>query len=317
MTTTRESSLALEGDRSAEELDPIRLLLALAAPVEMRALGEDPYGLDAYGSPAGDPGLFGPGSVIWRVHADLPTLLFGGHSSLLLQSLNPRVMAGVNDHSTMCDDLVPRLLRTARFVLWTTFGGTELAEAIIEEVRRVHAGVRGRSEDGLRYSASDPELLTYVHVAEVWSLLCAYQRYSGKPLLRSEKDRYLEESALVAEALGARNVPKSVAAVRPYWQEVAGELRVTKGSEAAFDLLDQPMSDHPFEVLTHRVLHAAALDLLPAFAKKLAGYSPPPPVTLAIRAAAHGAALVMRTTAGPAAIAEAAERRARSSPVGC
>ena len=314
MTTgRRQSSLVLEGDRPAEELDPLRLLLALAAPVEMRELGEDPYGLAAYEAPAGDPGLFGPGSVVWRVHADLPTLLFGGHSSLLLQSLNPRVMAGVSDHSTMCEDLVPRLLRTARFVLWTTYGGTELAESIIEEVRGVHARVRGRTEDGISYSANDPELLTYVHVAEVWSLLCAYQRYSARPLLRSEKDRYLEETALVAEALGARSVPKSVGAVRRYLDEVSSDLRTSKGSEVAFDVLDRPMSDHPIEVATHRVLHAAGMDLLPSFAKRLAGYAPPAAVTLAVRAAAHASAAAMRTTPGPAAVAEVARRRALGS----
>lgn len=308
----RQSPFALAGDTSANDIDPIRLLLALAAPVEMRELGEDPYGLARYESPVGDPGLFGPGSTVWRVHSDLPALLFGGHSSLLLQSLHPRVMAGVADHSTMEGDLVPRLLRTARFVLWTTFGGTELAESMIAEVRRVHGRVRGHTSEGVAYSANDPELLTYVHVAEVWSLLRAYQRYSARPLLRSEKDRYLFEVATIAERLGARRVPKSVTEVRAYLDVVERDLEMTEASSVAFALLDEPISPHPFEVASHRILHAAALDLLPAPAKRVSGHRPAPPLTIAVRLASHAYAAALRATPGPAAVAEVAYRRAAS-----
>jgi len=313
MTTTedvgRPSPFAVAGDTTANEIDPIRLLLALAAPVEMRELGLDPYGLDRYQLQPGDPGLFGPGSIVWRVHSDLPTLLFGGHSSLLLQSLHPRVMAGVVDHSTMAGDLVPRLLRTARFVLWTTFGGTELAESAISDVRRVHGRIRGRTSEGVAYSANDPELLTYVHVAEVWSLLRAYQRYSTRPLLRAEKDRYLAEIATIAERLGARRVPRTVADVRQFLGSVEHELVMTEASAGAFDLLDEPISQHPFEVALHRILHAAALDLLPDFAQRVSGYHPAPPLTIAVRAGAIAYAAALRTTPGPAAIADIARRR--------
>ena len=312
-TDRRPSPFALAGDTTAEKIDPIRLLLALAAPVEMRELGLDPYGLERYQSPPGDPGLFGPQSIVWRVHSDLPTLLFGGHSSLLLQSLHPRVMAGVVDHSTMTGDLVPRLLRTARFVLWTTFGGTSLAESAIAEVRRVHGYVRGRTGDGLAYSANDPDLLTYVHVAEVWSLLRAYQRYSARPLLREEKDRYLAEIATIAERLGARRVPRTVGDVREYLRAVEPELKMTDAAAVAFELLDEPITRHPFEVALHRILHAAALDLLPGFAQDLSNYLQPPVLTVAIRAGALAYATALRATPGPAAIAEVARRRAASA----
>ena len=40
-----------------------------------------------------DDGLFGPGSVTWRVHLE-PVLWVGGFRALLLQSLHPRVMRG-------------------------------------------------------------------------------------------------------------------------------------------------------------------------------------------------------------------------------
>lgn len=304
-----ENPLTLEGDADPAEIDPLHLLLALISPIPMREFGEDPYGLERYEAPEGDPGLFGPGSVVWRVHADLPTLLYGGHASLLLQSLHPRVMAGVIDHSDMASDLVPRLIRTARFVLWTTFGSTELAESLIERVRTVHDRVRGRTADGRPYSANEPALLTFVHVAEVWCLLRAYQRYSRSPLLRTEKDRYLKEMTEFATRLGARDVPSSVDEVREYFRDIAPELAVTDGSRVAYAMLDQPMSQHPIEVASHLVIHAAGLDLLPQFAQRILGWRESLPAVVAIRAAAMTYATAMRAASGANAVAEIAYRR--------
>jgi uncharacterized protein (DUF2236 family) len=302
--------LALASDVDATEIDPLRLLLALISPIAMREFGEDPYGLEAYESPQGDPGLFGPDSVVWRVHADLPTLLYGGHASLIVQSLHPRVMAGVIDHSDMATDIVPRLIRTARFVLWTTFGSTELAETLIDRVRSVHDRVRGRTPDGRPYSANDPVLLTFVHVAEVWCLLRAHQRYSTSPLLRTEKDRYLKEMTEFATRLGARDVPSSVDEVREYLHDVEPELAVTPGSRFAFAMLDQPMSDHPIEIASHRVIHAAGMDLLPRSVKRILGHRDSVSSAVAIRTAAMTYAMAMRAASGANAVAEIAYKRA-------
>ena len=50
----------------------------------------------------GDDGLFGPGSVTWRVHLE-PVLWVGGFRALLLQSLHPRVMRGTYQNSALFD----------------------------------------------------------------------------------------------------------------------------------------------------------------------------------------------------------------------
>ena len=64
---------------------------------------------------AGDPGLFGPASVAWRVHGD-SAMLIGGLRSLMLQTLHPLAMAGVADHSDYREDPWGRLHRTGRFI---------------------------------------------------------------------------------------------------------------------------------------------------------------------------------------------------------
>ncbi len=77
-------------------------------PIRRWVLGAFPRGQSGldYDHPVGDAGLFGPDSVTWRIHADFPGMLSGGLSSLMLQALHPRALAGVYDHSNFHGDLV-------------------------------------------------------------------------------------------------------------------------------------------------------------------------------------------------------------------
>ena len=108
-------------------------------------------------------------------------MFIGGLSALLLQSLHPLAMAGVDQHSGFRGDPWGRLARTSHFLAVTTFGSAADAEAEIAQVRAVHRRVRGRAPDGRAYAASDPHLLSWVHVAEVEMFLRAYQRSRRRP----------------------------------------------------------------------------------------------------------------------------------------
>src|SRR5438874_2425453 len=116
--------------------------------------------------PRGDPGLFGPESMVWRVHADFTSMMIGGVASLLMQMLHPSALAGVWDHSNFRQDMRGRLRRTAQFIAGTSYGARGEAERLIARVRAIHDRVTGVLPDGTPYSANDPALLTWVHVAE-------------------------------------------------------------------------------------------------------------------------------------------------------
>ena len=45
----------------------------------------------------GDPGLFGPGSMAWRIDGEV-LVLAGGTCALLMQLAHPAVAAGVHQH---------------------------------------------------------------------------------------------------------------------------------------------------------------------------------------------------------------------------
>ena len=75
-----------------------------------------------------DLGLFGPGSVTWKVHAE-PILIVAGLRSLYLQALHPRAMAGVAQNCDYRNDPWGRLVRTATYVATVVYGTTAEAEA--------------------------------------------------------------------------------------------------------------------------------------------------------------------------------------------
>lgn len=185
---------------------------------------------------------FTPQDPVWRVHADA-AMFPGGVAALLLQSLHPLAMAGVAGHSGYKGDPWGRLQRTSHFLATTTFGTIEDAEATIARVRGIHERVRGRDPKGRPYRASDPRLLSWVHVAEAHSFLTAHQRYAVEPLTALEADLYVAQSALVAGRLGATDLPVTVAELGAALAAYRPELEATDDARAAarFLLLDPPL----------------------------------------------------------------------------
>jgi uncharacterized protein (DUF2236 family) len=213
--------------------------------------------------PPGDTGLFAPDSAAWKVHGDFTSMMIGGVASLLLQMLHPGALAGVWDHSGFRGDMQGRLRRTAQFISGTTFGSTATAEALIARVRSIHDRVHGTLADGTPYSANDPVLLTWVHVAETYCFLVGYRRYVDPAYPVAEQDRYVAESAMLARRLGAEDVPETWAAVEAYLQAMRPALRFDhRTREVARALFSQPaptLALVPFRKLTFD----AAADLLP------------------------------------------------------
>ena len=214
----------------------------------------------------GDPGLFGPDSVTWRVHSD-GSMLIGGIRALLLQMMHPLAMAGVADHSDYRHNPDKRLARTSQFVAATTFGTTEQADAAFALVKRVHTRVVGTAPDGRPYSASDPHLISWVHHSEVDSFLRAYQRFGASPLSDADANTYVSEMAVVCERLDGEPPARSVAELAEYMRTIRPELHAGKqGRDAARWLMVPPI---PIPARpAYAVLAPAAVGLLPAWVRK-------------------------------------------------
>jgi uncharacterized protein (DUF2236 family) len=212
------------------------------------------------------PRWFADDRPIRIVHADA-AMFVGGLSALLLQSLHPLAMAAVEGHSGYRGDPWGRLQRTSTFLAVTTYGAADDAQTAVDRVRAVHQRVQGISPDGRRYHACDPHLLCWVHVAEVDSFLRSYQRYGSQVLTRRGRDAYVADMAEVARRLGVADPPEDEASLRARLESYRGELRSTAQSRAAarFLLLNPPVS-----VLlrpAYTVLSAAAVELMPRWAR--------------------------------------------------
>lgn len=245
-------------------------------------------------NPKGDPGLFGPHSVCWQVHGDFPSMLVGGISALLLQVLHPLALAGVWDHSNFREDMLGRLRRTSQFISGTTFGSSKDAQWLIERVKTIHLQVVGKAADGTPYAASDPDLLTWVHVAEVRSFLAAHLRYRNPYLSDAAQDIYYNEIALVAERLGARNVPRSRQEVADYLRGMCPQLRCDERSlEVVRVLFNAPAPSRVAKPVGDLMMQAG-IGLLPDWAGDMLGLRQGPWKQRAIDLGLHSVAPVLR-----------------------
>jgi uncharacterized protein (DUF2236 family) len=210
---------------------------------------------------------FAPDAPIRRVHGD-SSMFAGGIRALLLQSLHPLAMAAVEGHSGYRGDPWGRLQRTSYFLAVTTFGRASDASAAIRRVRAIHAQVSGTAPDGRRYTAADPQLLTWVHIAEADSFLRAHSCFGAEPLDQAGRDSYVADMARIGAELGVPDPPRTEAELTERISQYRGDLAGTAQARAAarFLLLTPPLplvARAPYGVLA-----AAAVSLLPWWARR-------------------------------------------------
>jgi len=220
-----------------------------------------------------DDGLYGPKSIVWRVHRDRSFPL-AGIRSLMIQALHPLAMAGVAQHSTWRQDPFGRLAATSSYLLTTTYGDTDSALAAAAWVRKIHVHVRGTDpETGLTYSAEDPSLLLWVHAGMVESIVEVVSRYGRE----FDADRYVAEMVPFAEIVGVprEDVPTTVTSLRAYIESVELRQATAAAREAIGIVLDPPDLDADTRDLW-RDLGQVAVGTLPGWAREMYGYAAPP-----------------------------------------
>ena len=243
--------------------------------------------------PPSDEALFERNSPIRMVHADIVGMMVGGIRSLLLQMLHPHALQGVLDHSNFREDMHGRLRRTAKFIAVTTFGHRDDATVAIERVNRIHAAVGGTLPDGTCYSAGDPRVLAWVHVAEATSFLAAYLRHVRPDMPGAEQDEYYRQFAVIALALGADPVPLDRREAELLFRELRRDLRPSPQAREIADLVlrQRPPGSPPG---MQALLGAEAVALLPSFARAMLGLEKPGLAAFPARAAIWGMGKTLR-----------------------
>lgn len=220
---------------------------------------------------SGDPGLFGPGSVTWRVMGD-PASFVGGIRALMIQAAHPEVVAGVADHSSYRHDPLGRLSRTSNYVTATSYGAMPEVEAAVRTVRRAHAPVRGVSHRDVPYSAGTPELAAWVHNSLTDSFLVANQVFGANPLSASDADDFVKEQTRVGRLLDAEPLPTTAADLAAYVADHP-DLQRSPGADEALAFLQAPPLSASIKA-GYRVLSQAAVATMPGRVRGVLGLEP-------------------------------------------
>ncbi|HEY1486721.1 MAG TPA: oxygenase MpaB family protein [Micromonosporaceae bacterium] len=246
-----------------------------------------------------DLGLFGPGSVSWRVHRE-PILALAGLRALYLQSLHPRAMAGVAQNSRYRDDPYGRLNRTGMYIATVVYGTTDEAREAGRRLRAIHSRMRAVDpRTGEVFRVDSPDLLRWVHVTEVESFVTTAKR-AGLMLTDADVDAYYREQVQAAELVGldASSVPASAVEVEDYYAGVRSELRLTKDAVDSAMFLSAPPLPYRLGLTPVRLawfgVAATAVGLLPSWARRLYGLPGLPTTGPAAALSARGLRLALK-----------------------
>jgi uncharacterized protein (DUF2236 family) len=196
----------------------------------------------------GAAGLFGPGTMTWRINRE-GVLLLGGGRALILQVAHPLVAAGVAEFSNYREDPWGRLYRTLDVTTAIVFGDSSTSAEASARLERMHSRVRGTTNEpggrfpaGTPYEANDPDLLMWVHATLVDTSMLVYDRYVAR-LTIEERRRYYDEQKLLGEAFGVpiERQPATYADFNDYMDEMLSGDSIA-GTAALRDVVDATLN---------------------------------------------------------------------------
>ena len=173
--------------------------------------------------PPGEPAVTAPGSVTWQVFGNPVVLAVGGIAAVLLELGEPRVRAGVWDHSSFRSDPRGRIRRTGLGALVTAFAAKSRFAAYAERVNGIHAQVQGRTPEGEPYRADQSELLRWVQATAAFCFVESYVALV-RPLSPAETNRFYAEAAVGARYYQVADAPASQAEMARYLASMRSRL---------------------------------------------------------------------------------------------
>jgi uncharacterized protein (DUF2236 family) len=172
-------------------------------------------------------GLFGPGSMTWRISRESIVFLGAGRAALL-QLAHPFVAHAIEQHSATRADPVGRFNRTFLHVYGMVFGDLDSVVGAAQRVRGVHDRIHGPIDEdvgayhrGQRYTAHDQGALLWVFATLIETSVMAYE-LGIATLSPAEKNAYYDESKLFAGLFGIADdaMPPDWTAFKRYCEEM-------------------------------------------------------------------------------------------------
>ncbi len=236
--------------------------------------------------PHEDYGFFGPDSVTWRVWSYPTSLTIGFQRAVVVEELDPFLIAAVEATNKVRYQPRVRYDRTLRYFAISAFAGTRTAIKASEILVKVHAKAVGIEPiSGNRYDANDPDSQLWIHLTAWHSILYAYERYGPGKLSPEDERRYWEDCATAAElqTCDPADVPRSREGVREYFEAVRPRLAASEAAQSMMDHLlnaevmfpPLPRFARPGAWIANKVLRMATIATMPAWMRELANLRQP------------------------------------------
>jgi uncharacterized protein (DUF2236 family) len=244
--------------------------------------------------PHEDYGFFGPESVTWKVWTYPTSLTIGFQRSVVVEELDPALIAAVDATGDVYARPRTRYDRTLRYFALISLGDSRSAIKASDVLVKVHAKAVGTEPlSGNRYDANDPHSQLWIHLTAWHSILYAYERYGPGKLTPEEEAQYWEECAIAAElqTCDPADVPRSREGIREYFEYMRPKLA---GSEAAQSMMDHllnakvmlppvPPALRPVAWGVNKALRWATIATMPQWMRKMGGLRQPRVVDALIR----------------------------------
>lgn len=172
-------------------------------------------------------GLFGPGSLHWRLNRESAVFLGAGRAALL-QLAHPWVAVSLEQHSSLLNDPIARFHNTFRIIFTMIFGTAPQAFSAARSLYDLHTHIGGQLPQPVasyahnsRYEANHIPALRWVYATLVDSARLAYECVLP-PFAAPELEAYYADSKVLASLFGipAAALPSNWAAFTAYFEEM-------------------------------------------------------------------------------------------------
>jgi uncharacterized protein (DUF2236 family) len=232
--------------------------------------------------PADDYGFFGPDSVTWRVWSYPTSLTVGFQRAVVVEELDPALVASVDATHAIWDRPRTRYDRTLRYFALVAFGGSRATAQAADVLVKVHSKAVGIEPlSGATYDANDPASQLWIHLTAWHSILYAYERFGPGRLSAADEQRYWAECAVAAElqTCDPADVPRTREGVRDYFETMRPQLVGSEVAKATMrhllnaDVMLPPLpwAFWPVTKLAAFALRKATLATMPRWMRELAG----------------------------------------------
>ncbi|MEU6560671.1 oxygenase MpaB family protein [Nocardia nova] len=234
--------------------------------------------------PPEDYGFFGPGSVAWKVWSYPTSLTVGFQRAVVIEELDPALIAAVDKTSAIYARPRTRYDRTLRYFAMVLFGDSRSTAKAADVLVKVHSKAVGIDPvTGGRYDANDPRSQLWIHLTAWHSILLAYEKYGPGRLPEDEENQFWEECARAAElqTCDPADIPRTREGVREYFDRMRPQLIGSDIAKKAMrhllkaDVMLPPMPIlfRPFFKIVAAFLRRATLATMPRWMREMGGLS--------------------------------------------